>query len=132
MVTTGCTIFTNTSTAQLRAQPYETATFKIAAPYAVVLPQYFAAAQHCYPGAGTVGGGYSIAQLNETVAGHSATVEIVADGTLATKVMLSSDVVADGDSTAITYYVSGWIDYPHNMAPLLEAWASGDSSKCSP
>jgi len=108
-------------TAQLRANTSEKGTFQLQTPYAEVYQTYLANAHACYNG-GTPAS-YFYVEDRQNDAGTEGNVDIIQDG-LARRVLVSSDIVADGSNTDVTYYINTGFDFLHTLSAFPKKLAT--------
>jgi hypothetical protein len=108
-------------TSQLRASTNEKASFQLETPYSEVYQTYLANAHACYKG-GTPAS-YFYVEDRQNDARTEGSIDIIQDG-LARRVLVSSDIVADGNNTDVTYYINTGFDFLHTLNALPKRLAT--------
>ena len=115
------------TTSGVRESPGEQGTIHVAAPYDVVYRHFVTRATECAHGGTNVS--YFFVTAAERIPGKSAIVEVVQSG-LYRRVMMSTDIVAVGDGTDVTYYKNSALGIFINFYPVMDEWAHGTGSRC--
>jgi hypothetical protein len=115
------------TTEGVRADAGEKGTIHVAAPYDVVYRHFVARAEGCHHGGTNVS--YFFVTAAERIPGKSAIVEVVQGGLLR-RVMMSTDIVAVGDETDVTYYKNPELGIFMSFHPTMVEWANGTGTRC--
>ena len=139
-ILTGCAMSSN----ELRADPHEKGSIRVALPYSVAFANIASSANECFPSRltgvayayTTIAVTYMHVNVTEIETGKLTRVEVVVDRAIGkNNVIVSIDVRSIPAGTEIDCYISQryfgtYYDSP-SFRPIAEAWANGNGTKCS-
>jgi hypothetical protein len=117
----------STTTQELRANPGEQGSFHVALPYRTVYINLNKGAVSCTHA--NTNGAQMLIEPSEIELGRFGRVDVVEEGTLGRRVIISTDIVATPDGTDVTFVANKHVFYLSYRSSIV-GWANGAGNKC--
>jgi hypothetical protein len=117
----------STTTEELRANPGEQGSFHVALPYRTVYINLNKGAESCTRA--NTNGAHMLVDSGEIELGRFGRVDVVEEGTLGHRVIISTDITATPDGTDVTFVVNKHVFYLTYRSSIV-GWANGTGTKC--
>ncbi len=117
----------STTAEELHASPGEQGSFHVALPYRTVYINLNKGAESCTHA--NTNGASMLIDSHEIELGQFGRVDVVEEGTLGRRVIISTDVIATPDGTDVTFVANKHVFYL-TYRPSIVGWANGTGKSC--